>query len=228
MAFVSEKPIVLYSTTTGNGISVSILLEELKEAYGNDAPEYDAVKMSIKDADIGKVHNQVKSPWFVENVNPNGRIPAITHDGFPVFETSAILVYLANEFDKERKLSRDPVKDPKGYSIELQWLFFVHGGVGPMQGQASHFSRAAPEKIPYAIDRYINETKRLYSVLESRLEKSEYLAGDSYGIADIKPFGWVRNAHRLGLNLEEYPKLKAWLDKVAARPAVQRGLEIPA
>jgi glutathione S-transferase len=109
--------------------------------------------MSIRDSDIGKVHNQVKSPWFLE-INPNGRIPAITHNNppdnagpFHVFETSAILEYIAQAFDKERKLSRDPVSDPRGYSEELQWLFFTHGGVGPMQGQANHFNLYAPEKM---------------------------------------------------------------------------------
>ena len=119
--------------------------------------------MSIRDADIGKVHNQVKSDWFLK-ICPNGRIPAITHEGFPVWETSAILVYLAQRFDKDSVFSRDPVKDPQGYSEELQWLFFTvrripfsrdlvliirvqHGGVGPMQGQANHFNLYAPEKM---------------------------------------------------------------------------------
>ena len=102
--------------------------------------------MSIRDADIGKVHNQVKSPWFLE-INPNGRIPAITHNGTPVFETSAILLYLGATFDKEHVFSRDPVSDPQGYSQELQWRFFAHGGIGPMQGQANHFNLYAPEKM---------------------------------------------------------------------------------
>ena len=121
--------------------------------------------MSIRDADIGKVHNQVKSPWFLE-INPNGRIPAITHEGTRVFETSAILVYLAQVFDKDRKFSKDPTQDLKGWASEQSWIFFAvsdelsrplrrlnddvirkHGGVGPMQGQANHFNLYAPEKM---------------------------------------------------------------------------------
>ena len=102
--------------------------------------------MSIRDSEIGKVHNQVKQPWFID-INPNGRIPAITHDGFPVFETSAILLYLAAHFDKDSKFSWDPKAEDKFYSEELQWLFFAHGGIGPMQGQANHFLHAAPEKM---------------------------------------------------------------------------------
>jgi len=220
----STSKLVLYSVPTPNGVAASILLEELKAAYGG--PDYETVKMSIMDADIGKVHNQVKSPWFLE-INPNGRIPAISHDGFNVFETSAILLYLAQQFDKDHKLSRDPVTDPKGYSEELQWLFFTHGGVGPMAGQAGHFSVYAPEKIPYAINRYLNETKRLFSVLETRLSTNEYLDG-IYGLADIKTFPWVRAAPRVGISLDEFPKLKAWVERIEQRPAVQTGLNIPA
>jgi len=224
MATQSDKPVVLYTQTTPNGIAASVYLEELKEKYG--APDYEAVRMSLSDADIGKVHNQVKSPWFLE-INPNGRIPAITHDGFPVFETSAILLYLGAQFDKEHVFARDAVSDPKSYSEELQWLFFAHGGVGPMQGQAGHFAVFAPEKIPYAIDRYVNETKRLYGVLESRLSNREYLLDAGYGIADIKTWGWVRAAPRVGIQLEEFPNLKAWVERIEARPAVQRGSKVP-
>ncbi|EJD05221.1 glutathione S-transferase [Fomitiporia mediterranea MF3/22] len=223
MATQSNKPVVLYTAPTPNGWPQSILLEELKAVYGG--PEYEVVQMSIRDADIGKVHNQVKQPWFLE-INPNGRIPAITHEGFPVFETSAILVYLAQQFDKENKFSRDPVKDPKGYSQILQWLFFVHGGVGPMQGQANHFNLYAPEKLPYAINRYLNETKRLYGVLESHLSKHEYLV-DTYSIADIKTFGWVRIAERTGVSLSEFPNLKKYVERIEARPAVKAGLAVP-
>jgi len=223
MAAKSDKPVVLYTVPTPNGAVVSILLEELKEKYGG--PDYDAVAMSIRDADIGKVHNQVKSPWFLE-LNPNGRIPTITHEGFPVFETSAILLYLGAQFDTEHAFARDPVKEPKAYSEELQWLFFTHGGIGPMQGQANHFNLYAPEKIPYAINRYLNETKRLYGVLETRLANREYILDTGYGIADIKAFGWVRIGPRTGIDLAEFPKLKAWVDRIEARPAVQRGVTV--
>ncbi|KAH8119678.1 glutathione S-transferase [Phellopilus nigrolimitatus] len=221
----TDAPVVLYTQGTPNGWAPSILLEELKAAYG--APEYEAVSMSIRDADIGKVHNQVKSPWFLK-ISPNGRIPAITHGGFPVFETSAILLYLGAHFDPAHTFSRDPAADPRGYSEELQWLFFTHGGIGPMQGQANHFNLYAPEKIPYAINRYLSETRRLYSVLEAHLATRDYLVGGAYGLADIKAFAWVRIADRTGVPLAEFPRVKAWVDRIAARPAVQAGLAVPA
>jgi len=186
------------------------------------------VRMSISDSDIGKVHNQVKSDWFLE-INPNGRIPAITHDGFNVFETTAILLYLQATFDKENKFGASPEKDPKGYSEILQWLCFAHGGIGPMQGQAGHFLRAAPEQIPYAQNRYVNETRRLYSVLDSRLSKHDYLAGDKYTIADIKTVTWVKRGSFLGIDHEkEFPNVKAWIDRIDARPAVEKGFKVPA
>jgi len=229
MTTQSDKSLVLYSVPTPNGATVSIFLEELKEAYGG--PDYEPISMSIRDADIGKAHNQVKSDWFTSGINPNGRIPAITHNGFSVFETSAILLYLAAEFDQGRKFSADARASGKegkeAYSRELQWLFFAHGGVGPMQGQAGHFLNAS-EKIPYAINRYKEETKRLYSVLEARLNASPYLAGETYGIADIKTFGWVRAAPRVEIDLTAFPKLDAWVKTIAERPAVKRGVTIPA
>jgi len=147
-----------------------------------------------------------------------------------VFETSAILLYLGRVFDKEHKFSRDPLADPLAYSEEMQWLFFTHGGIGPMQGQANHFNLYAPEKIPYAINRYLRETERLYGVLENRLSDREYLVGPdqgTYGIADIKAFGWVRRAPNTGVSLDPFPNVRAWLDRINARPAVQAGLQIP-
>jgi glutathione S-transferase len=127
----------LYTHATPNGHPISIFLEELK-ASGLLPNGYEVTNLSISDADIGNVHNQVKSPWFLA-INPNGRIPAITHDGFNVFETSAILLYLAAEFDKNNEFGYNSKESPKEYSELLQWLFFAHGGVGPMQGQANHF-----------------------------------------------------------------------------------------
>ncbi|KAI0799587.1 glutathione S-transferase [Irpex lacteus] len=224
MAAQSDKEVVLYTLGTPNGVVVSIFLEELKAAYGG--PDYDAVKLSIRDADIGKVHNQVKSPWFLE-INPNGRIPAITHKGNRVFETSAILIYLAQVFDKERKFSQDPSKDLAAWAEEQSWIFFAHGGLGPMQGQANHFNLYAPEKLPYAINRYLNETKRLYSVLESHFEKHQWLAGEQYGIADIKTFGWVRIHGHTGVDITPYPNLQKWLQRIEERPAVKAGLAVP-
>jgi len=216
----------LYTAPTPNGHPISIFLEELK-ARSLLPDGYEYTKLSISDADIGKVHNQVKSPWFLE-INPNGRIPAITHDGFPVFETSAILVYLAATFDKNNEFGFDSKADPKGYSEVLQWIFYAHGGVGPMQGQANHFALYAPEKIPYAINRYLNETRRLYSVLEDRLQSRQYLLGDKYTIADIKAFPWVRRSTALGLDLpKEFPAINAWVERISARPAVQAGLQVP-
>lgn len=138
-------PLHLYTTATPNGYPISIFLEELK-ASGQLPEGYEFTKMSISDADIGKVHNQVKSDWFLK-INPNGRIPAITHNGFDVFETSAILAYLAAEFDKKNEFSFDPKENPKEYSELLQWIFFIHGGVGPMQGQANQFKIYAPVKM---------------------------------------------------------------------------------
>jgi len=224
MATVSDKPIILYTCDTSNGLVVSIFLEELKAIYGG--PDYEPVLMSIEDSDIGKVHNQVKSPWFLQ-INPNGRIPAITHEGFPVFETSAILLYLAQQFDKDHKFSRNLVTDPKGYSEELQWLFFIHGGPGPMQGQLGYFLFDAPE-IPYAIDRCLNELKRLYGVLDGRLKDRDYLAGGpgrgTYGIADIKAFGWALSARRHRIPLAEFPNVKKWHARIIARDPVKIGI----
>ena len=130
------------------------------------------------------MHNQVKSPWFLE-LNPNGRIPTITHEGFPVFETSAIILYIAAQFDKEHKFSKDPVKDPQGYSQELQWLFFQSSGQGPYYGQAAWFTWYHPEKIPSAVERYKNEIKRVLGVLNAVLEKQEWLVGGKCTVADL-------------------------------------------
>ncbi|KAG8988125.1 glutathione S- transferase, nitrogen catabolite repression regulator [Tulasnella sp. JGI-2019a] len=218
--------IQLYTASTPNGYKVSILLEELKAAYGLD--------YATKALNFGK--NEQKEPWFIE-INPNGRIPAIVddiRDGFKVFETAAITLYLTQHYDPEFKFSFDPVKDANNYSEALQWIFFIHGGVGPMQGQASHFFRYAPEKIPYGINRYIAETKRLYSVLELRLKSRDYLAGDGKGrfsIADINGFPWVRGHAWAGITDEEfaqdYPGVDAWLKRIEARPAVYEGLGVP-
>ncbi|KAG7091577.1 hypothetical protein E1B28_010599 [Marasmius oreades] len=220
---MSSPQVTLYTAAAPNGWPISIFLEELGISY-------EAIKMSISDSDIGKVHNQVKSPWYLE-INPNGRIAAITHNGFNVFETSAILAYLQAEFDKENKFGFSPVGNPKEYSEVLQWLCFAHGGIGPMQGQLGHFKMYAPEQIPYAQNRYLNEVKRLYAVLDSRLAKHSYLAGDKYTIADIKAYGWVRLgvlfAERYGLDPNDWPHVKEWIDRIESRPAVQKGVKVP-
>ncbi|KAF8891604.1 hypothetical protein CPB84DRAFT_1826222 [Gymnopilus junonius] len=134
---MSSKRTMFYlhkSIVMGNRFSLSIFLESLKAAYPDnpDLKSYEVVKLSISDADIGKVHNQVKSPWYLE-INPNGRIPAVTIHGFNVFEMSAILLYLADLYDKKRIFLYDPVQQPEEYSEQLQWIFFAHGGIGPMQ-----------------------------------------------------------------------------------------------
>ncbi|KDQ10246.1 hypothetical protein BOTBODRAFT_178280 [Botryobasidium botryosum FD-172 SS1] len=216
-----SKGLHLYTAGTPNGHKVSIYLEELKAAYGID---YTFQSISFQKL-------EQKEPWFLE-INPNGRIPALVdhnRGGFKVFESAAILLYLAEHYDKERKFTFDPVSDD--YSEALQWIFFAHGGVGPMQGQAGHFIHFAPEKIPYGIKRYQDETKRLYSVLDTRLAGREWLAGPGkgkYSIADINVWPWVKSYTLIGLEtLDEFPNLSAWVERIKARPSVQEGLDVP-
>ncbi|KIJ45134.1 hypothetical protein M422DRAFT_29987 [Sphaerobolus stellatus SS14] len=210
-----SKPITLYTASTPNGYPISIALEELGVPYNVKA-------ISFKE-------NEQKSEWFLK-INPNGRIPAIVdhkNNDFPVFETSAILLYLAQHYDPENKLSYDPVKEPNLFSEVLQWLFFAHGGIGPMQGQANHFFRYAPEKIPYGIKRYQDETRRLYSVVEQRLEGREWLVGPHYSIADIKAFPWIDSAPWAGIEYTEFPNIQAWINRIKARHGTHEGLGVP-
>ncbi|TDF38682.1 glutathione S-transferase family protein [Alteromonadaceae bacterium M269] len=198
----------LYTWATSNGWKVSATLEELELPY------------NLKPIDI--TTGIQKSPEYLA-INPNGRIPAIVDHsagGFPIFESGAIMLYLA---EKTGKLLPT---DVKGRSQVIQWLMFQMGGVGPMQGQAHVFHRYFPEKIPAAIERYHNETKRLYGVLNNRLEDNEFLAGD-FSIADIAHWGWVRVHNWASVSLEELPHLKRWLDQLEARPALARGAAIP-
>lgn len=199
----------LYSAATPNGWKASIALEELGLPY------------ELHHLDFSK--REQKSEAFLR-INPNGRIPAIVdrdNDSFAVFESGAILLYLA---DKTGKLLP---RDPKLQSVALQWLFFQVGGVGPMQGQAFYFSFYADEKVPMAIERYMSETKRLYSVLDGRLAEQPYLAGE-YSVADIANFPWVHCAEQTGIALSDFPQLAAWHARILERPAVQRGLATPA
>ncbi|KIJ57345.1 hypothetical protein M422DRAFT_238939 [Sphaerobolus stellatus SS14] len=210
-----SKPITLYTLGTPNGFPISVALEEL-------GVPYETRIISFKE-------NEQKTEWFLK-INPNGRIPAIVdHNNrdFAVFETSAILLYLAQHYDKGRKISYDPVKEPNLHSEELQWLFFTHGGLGPMQGQATHFLRYAPEKIPYAINRYIEESKRLFSVVEKRLEGRQWLVGDHYGLADIKAMPWVSIGSWTGVDLEPFPNIQGWVERCNARPATFAGMGVP-
>ncbi len=200
--------IELFTAPTPNGQKISIMLEELGLPY------------TVRPIDLGR--KEQKEPWYLE-INPNGRIPAIIdHDlgDFAVFESGAILIYLAE------KTGRFLPADVKGRSRVMQWLMLQMGGIGPMQGQANVFYRYAPEKIPYAIERYQQETLRLYQVLERQLHGREYLA-DEVSIADFATFPWVRGYEWAGLAIDGSPNLRRWLDSMATRPAVRRGLDIP-
>lgn len=198
----------LYTAETPNGWKASIALEELGLPY------------TVHPLKLSK--QEQKAPSYLR-LNPNGRIPTIVdrdNDDFVVFESGAILIYLAG------KTGRLLPSDTKGRSRVIQWLMFQMAGVGPMMGQANVFHRYAPEKIPYAIDRYQREVRRLLEVLNGRLAQSEYLAGE-YSIADIAHFPWVRGYDWAGVTIDGLDHLQRWLDIVAARPAVQRGLAVP-
>jgi len=198
----------LYSAPTPNGYKASVMLEEAGLAY-----ELHAIDLSS---------GEQKRDWFLE-ICPNGRIPAIVdreEGDFPVFESGAILIYLA---EKAGKLL--PTEKKKRSEV-IQWLMFQMGGVGPMQGQANVFYRYFPEKIPAAIARYQNETRRLYGVLDRRLAGREFLV-DDYSIADIANWCWVRSHAWSGIEIDDMPNLKAWVERIAARPAAAKGVSIP-
>ena len=198
----------LYTSPTPNGWKVSITLEELELPY------------EVHPIHLGKLEQ--KQDAYLR-INPNGRIPTLVDreaGDFAIFESGAILVYLAE------KTGRLCPGDAKGRSRVMQWLMFQMGGVGPMQGQANVFHRYAPERIPFAIERYQKETRRLYEVLDRRLGESEYLAGD-YSIADIATWPWVSIHFWAGVEVEGLPHLQRWMDALAARPAVQRGRAVP-
>lgn len=198
----------LYTAETPNGWKISITLEELGLPYTVHA--------------LALSKGEQKQPWYLK-INPNGRIPAIVdrdNGDFAVFESGAIMIYLAE------KTGRLMPQDVKGRSRVIQWLMFQMGGIGPMMGQANVFYRYAPEKIPYAIERYHREVRRLFEVLNTRLADSEYLAGD-YSIADIANWSWVQGYEWSGASIDGLEHLKRWLDTVRARPAVQRGRAVP-
>jgi GST-like protein len=200
--------IELYTSPTPNGWKASIMLEEI------------GLKYDLKAIDIGS--GEQKHPDYLA-INPNGRIPAIVdrdNDNFAVFESGAILVYLAE------KTGQLLPTDAKGRSLVMQWLMFQMGGVGPMMGQANVFFRYFPEKIPAAIDRYQNESKRLLTVLDERLKDNEFLAGD-YSIADIANWSWAKIYEWPGIDVSDLPHLLRWIDLIAARPAVQKGILVP-
>jgi GSH-dependent disulfide-bond oxidoreductase len=198
----------LYTAATPNGWKASITLEELGLDY-----EVHAIDLAS---------GEQKQKPFVE-MNPNGRIPVIVdraNNDFVVFESGAIMLYLA-----ERAGKLIP-SDEKGRSRVIQWLMFQMGGLGPMMGQANVFARYFPEKIPAAIDRYLRESRRLLEVLDGHLSGNEWLAGD-YSIADIANFSWAHIHEWPGVDVEGLDHLKRWMEAIAARPAVQRGLAVP-
>lgn len=201
----------LYYWPTPNGWKISIMLEECALPY------------RVIPVNIGK-GDQFK-PEFLA-ISPNNRMPAIVDNDAPegpisIFESGAILVYLAE------KTGQFMPRDVRGRSEVLQWLFWQVGGLGPMAGQLGHFRNYAPETIPYAVDRYAKEYNRLLGVIERRLADREFLA-DDYSIADMAAWPWVRGHERLGQSLDEFPRVKRWVDAIAARPAVQKGVEVGA
>jgi GSH-dependent disulfide-bond oxidoreductase len=207
--------IKVYSWPTPNGHKVHVMLEECGYKLGRD---WEAIPVNIGTGDQFK-------PEFLK-ISPNNKIPALVDpngpDGKPisVFESGAILLYLAGKTGKFM-----PKSDRQKYDV-LQWLMFQMGGVGPMLGQNHHFRLYAPEKIEYAINRYTNEAKRIYGVIDKQLALHKFVAGGQYSIADIAIFPWLRNWANQGIVLGDYPHLKAWFDNIAARPAVQRGVQV--
>jgi GST-like protein len=203
--------IEVYSWATPNGHKVHIMLEECGMPY------------RVTPIDIG-AGDQFKAEFLA--ISPNNKIPAIVDPAGPqgkpmsLFESGAILIYLA------AKTGRFMPEDIAQRYDVLQWLMFQMGGVGPMLGQAHHFRIYAPEKIEYAINRYTNEARRLYTVMDKRLARSKYIAGADYTIADIAIFPWLRSWKNQGIDWADYPHLKGWFDEIAARPAVQRGVDV--
>lgn len=212
---MKSDPIKVYSWPTPNGFKVHIMLEECGLREGKDwiaAP-----------IDIG-AGDQFKKSFL--DISPNNKIPAMVDpngpDGKPIsmFESGAILLYLASKTGKFL-----PKTDREKFKV-LEWLMFQMGGLGPMLGQTHHFRIYAPEKIDYAINRYTNEAKRLYGVLEKQLSTNPYIAGKSYSIADIAIFPWLRSWKNQGVELSDYPHVEKWFNQIAKRPAVERGVKI--
>ena len=201
----------LYTWPTPNGHKVHIMLEEI-------GLEYRVIPVNINEGDQF-------DPEFLA-ISPNNKMPAMVDtdgpDGkrYSLFESGAILMYLA---EKTGQLM--PTDMAARYQV-IQWLMFQMGSIGPLLGQTHHFRVYAPETIPYAVDRYTNEAARLYGVMDKRLAESAYLAGDDYSIADIACFPWLRRPERQGQQHEDFPNMKRWFDAIAARPAVQRGVEV--
>ncbi len=198
----------LYTAATPNGKKISIMLEELGVSY------------KVHPLNLSELEH--KEPWFLK-INPNGKIPAIVDNdnGAAVFESGAILIYLADKFGN----FLPPPKDARRTTC-IQWLMFQMSAVGPMQGQLNVFLKYAPEKIPYAIRRYTEETKRIYSVLDKRLSEVEYIAGD-YSIVDIATWPWINSYDWVKMDLKAFPNLSRWRATVGKRPAVIKGSNVP-
>ncbi|HEY3808415.1 MAG TPA: glutathione S-transferase N-terminal domain-containing protein [Steroidobacteraceae bacterium] len=197
--------ITLYTAATPNGWKISIALEEMALPY------------QLRVIDFAS--NEQKADWYVR-INPNGRIPALDDDGFTLFESGAILVYLAE------KTGRFLPRDVKGRSRVLQWLMFQMSAIGPMMGQANVFLRYFPEKIQPVIDRYQREVMRLFGIMDQQLAGAEFIAGD-YSVADMALWPWVSGYDYSGLSIDGLAHLQRWLARVGARPAVQAGRDVP-
>ncbi|KAJ5736650.1 uncharacterized protein N7483_001775 [Penicillium malachiteum] len=217
MSVRSAPNIILYTTQTPNGNKASILLEELGIPYRVYKHDFSA-----------RTH---KEPWYLD-INPNGKIPAITDifsDGkeIHIWESGNVLKYLVEQYDTDFKLWY-PHGTRENYEL-FSWLFFQVGGVGPFQGQATHFLRHVPEKIPYALDRYHNESRRLYSVLEKQLSNNNggYIVGDKFTIVDIAFWSLAATAPWAGLDLGEFPAVQAWYTRLLTRPSIQNGMNVP-
>ena len=195
----------LYTAATPNGYKVSILLEELE------------LKYNLHKIDLSK--NVQKEKWFL-SLNPNGRIPVLKHYDEVIFDSGAILYFLANKYKKFI-----PSNEKKKIQV-MQWLMFQMSGVGPMQGQANVFYRYLDEKIPIAISRYQNECRRLYEVLDKQLNNRTWIC-DEYSIADIANWAWVRIYFWAGINIEGLDNLKRWMQAMENRPACKKGVQIP-
>jgi len=205
----------IYSWATPNGHKVHIMLEECGQRLGTDWHAH-AVDIGAGDQfqpDFLKLSPNNKIPAMLDSHGPNGK-------PFSLFESGAILVYLASKFGKFM-----PKSDAAKFET-LQWLMFQMGGVGPMLGQAHHFRIYAPEKIDYAYDRYTNEAKRIYGVLDKQVQSRKFIAGNQYSIADIATFPWIRSWKNQGIDWSDYPALQDWFDRISERPAVKRGVDV--
>lgn len=198
--------ITLYTAATPNGWKISIALAEMALPY------------ELKVVDFA-THEQ-KSAWYLR-LNPNGRIPTIVDDGFTVFESGAILIYLAE------KTGKFLPADLKGRSRVIQWLMFQKAHVGPMMGQVNVFARYFPEKLPSVIDRYRREVTRIFAVVDRQLAENEYMAGAEYSIADMAHWPWLSGYEYSGMTIDEFHHLQRWIKLVGARPAVQAGRDVP-